>query len=250
MNKNIEKMLLKIKKHSPNIMIGMGICGAISSTILAVKSTPKALILIEDYKKVNNIDECTKKDIIKACWKCYIPSGITCLLSIGFIIGANSINIKRNTLLTAAYSVSEKAFKTYKNKVIDTIGEKKEKEIRDDISKDYISNTPINNVIVADKGSTLCFEPLSGRYFKSDIETIRKSVNILNSNLLQDNYVSVNEFYDLINLPLTDIGNIIGWNSSDGLVELHFSSHITSDGNPCLVINYYTEPKYNYEKIL
>ena len=39
-----------MKKHSPEILTGIGIAGMITTTVMAVKATPKALILLEEKK--------------------------------------------------------------------------------------------------------------------------------------------------------------------------------------------------------
>ena len=61
-------------KHSPEILTGIGVTGMITTTVLAVKSTPKALILIEEKKKELGTDKLTTIEVVKAAWKPYIPA--------------------------------------------------------------------------------------------------------------------------------------------------------------------------------
>ena len=78
---------------------------------------------------------------------------------------------------------------------------------------------------------------------------LRKAENSLNRMLINDVYVSLNEFYYEIGLPPTKIGDDLGWNLYDGgssMVELYFSSQLTADDTPCLVIDYNIAPKYDY----
>ena len=96
-----------IKKHSPEILTGIGVTGMITSTMLAVKATPKALILIEDAKDVKN-NELTTLETIKVAWKPYIPAVVTGIASTACIIGASTVNYKRNAALATAYAISEK----------------------------------------------------------------------------------------------------------------------------------------------
>ena len=49
-------------KHSPEILTGVGIAGMITTTVLAVKATPKALRLIDD-KKMAVFDNLDTKDV-------------------------------------------------------------------------------------------------------------------------------------------------------------------------------------------
>ena len=79
--------------------------------------------------------------------------------------------------------------------MVETIGKKKEQAIRDDIAKDRVTANPVREVVVTDRGSTLCYDSLSGRYFKSDIETLRKTVNDLNRRMRDEMFISLNDFY-------------------------------------------------------
>ena len=59
-------------------------------------------------------------------------------------------------------------------------------------------------------------------------------------------YISLNEFYYEIGLNPISIGDDLGWNIDHGYIELSFSSQLTDDGNPCLVIDYQVTPRYEY----
>lgn len=242
----------KLSEHSPEILTGIGITGLLSTTVLAVKATPKALQLIDEKKEEMNTDELTNTEVVKTCWKCYIPAAVTASVSVACLIGANSVNSKRNAVLATAYKLSESAFSEYKEKVIETIGEKKEEEVRDKIAKGRIEQNPVKNneVIITGKGDVLCYDIVSGRYFKSDVDKIRKAENTLNKKLMNDMYCSLNEFYDLIGLPFTQMGFELGWNINDSLVEIEFSTQLSEDDTPCVVIQYSVLPKCDYQHLL
>jgi len=239
-----------ITKHSPEILTGIGIAGMITTTIMAVRATPKALILIEERKEEIDADKLTPIELIKTTWTCYIPAAITGGLSVICLIGASSVNARRNAALATAYTLSESALKEYQEKVIETIGEKKEKSVRDAIAKDRIDENPVSSreVIITEKGNTLCYDSISGRYFKSDIDKLKKAENELNRRMIEEMYISLNEFYYEIGLNPTSIGDDIGWNIDRGYIELNFSSQLTDDGNPCLVIDYQVAPRYEYNR--
>ena len=241
-----------ISRHSPEILTGIGIAGMVSSTVLAVRATPKAMRLMDEAKEDLKCDELTVKEVIKTTWKCYIPSTLTGAASIACIVGASAVNFKRNAALATAYKLSEEALSIYKEKVIETLGENKEKEIREKVSQEKIDRDPVTSkeVIIAGSGATLCYDTISSRYFTSDMETIRKALNDVNKKLLSQDYVSLNEFYDEIDLDHTKIGDDIGWNTwRDGLIEIDFSSSIAKDGRPCLVLDYTVEPRYDFYKM-
>jgi hypothetical protein len=139
-------------------------------------------------------------------------------------------------------------FRGWSNSIsdVETIGKSKELKMRDEISGDQIKRNPpgTNEVIFTGKGEVMCFDTISGRYFKSDIEQIRKAINELNRGLLSDMFVTLNEFYDAIGLANTKLGDDMGWDIDKGMIDVSFSAQLTEDGEPCLVLNYDVEPKY------
>lgn len=235
-------------KHSPEILTGIGITGMITSTVLAVKATPKALWLLEEAEDIKG-SKLTPMEVVKTAWKPYIPSAVIGLAATSCIIGASVVNVKRNAALATAYAISEQALLTYRDKVIETIGEKKEKEVRERVAQDEVNKKPVVNsqVIVTSKGNTLCMDYISGRYFKSDIDSIKKVVNELNREMTYDNYISLERFYNKLGLEPTKNSHLLGWNLDTGLIELVFSTCLAGD-EPCIVIDYEVAPRYDFDK--
>lgn len=256
MKKEITKSFLSlktaIKKHSPEILTGIGIAGMITTTVMAVRATPKALILIEERKEEIGAEKLEAMDMVKTTWACYIPAAITGTLSVACLIGASSVNARRNAALAAAYTLSESALKDYQGKVIEMFGEKKNEAVKDAVAKDKVEKNPVvtREVIITEKGNTLCYDAISGRYFKSDIEKIKKAECELNRQMLDDMYVSLNDFYYEIGLDSVKLGDELGWNVDSGYIDLSFSSQLASDGTPCLVIDYSVAPRYDYRNLL
>ena len=236
-------------KRSPEILTGIGIAGMITTTILAVRATPKALELLEEQKKEESVDELSSFEVVKVAWKPYIPAMVTCIASTACLIGASSVNTKRNAALATAYKLSETALSEYRDKVVETIGEKKERIVRDKVAEERVKKNPVskNEVIVTGNGKTLCFDPISGRYFMCSIETIKKAENALNKQMLHDisGYVSLNEFYDELGLDHTSVGNDLGWNTNQ-LIDIDFSSQLNDNGEPSVVLDYLVAPKCDY----
>ena len=246
--KSVERVLTK---YSPGILTGIGITGMIGATFMAVKATPKALYLIETKKEEAEVEELTSVETIKTCWKCYIPAALTTVVSAACLIGASTVSAKRNAALATAYSISEAALREYQEKVVEVIGEKKEKAVRDAVAKDQIERDPVTKsevVIIDSNSNTLCYEPLSGRYFKSTIDKIKKAEIKLDRQMIQEMYVSLNDFYWEIGLDGTDLGDKMGWNLSKGYMDLSFSSQLADDGTPCAVIVYGIPPVYDYQR--
>lgn len=253
----VKKTQAIMAKRSPEILMGVGIAGMITTTVLAVKATPKALALIEEEKlrkyKETEDDTITKVDALKVAWRPYIPATITGAASIMCLIGSSSVSARRTAALAAAYQISETALTEYREKVVETIGEKKEQLVRDKVAKEKIEKNPVSKseVIITNDGITLCFDPVSGRYFKSNIERIKRVENTLNKRMLHDitGYISLNEFYDELGLEQTSIGDDLGWNV-DNLIDISFSSQIADNGEPSIVLDFRVAPKYGYSKYM
>lgn len=242
-----------VLKHSPEILTGIGVAGMITTTILAVRATPKVMNLIEEEKQELEKDKLTVAETVKVAWKPYIPAVVTGMSSVACIIGGCSVSTRRNAALATAYQISRNALADYKSKVIETIGEKKERTVRDKVAEEKIEQNPVSKteVIIAGKENTLCFDAISGRYFKSNMDKIQKAVNDLNYRMIGgEMYISLNEFYAEIDLPEIKQGDELGWNINNGQIELNFSSQIADDGTPCIVVDYMVEPRYDFSKLL
>lgn len=263
-----------ISKNSPTILTGVAVAGLVTTAILGIRATPKALAIIDEHvwrkyeEEVDNPDEIsfaewlgvdtngyswkdrtnylTKREAIKLTWKTYLPTFAVGAATIACIIGANHISLRRNAALASLYGLTEAAFKEYQTKVVETIGKNKELKVRDEISADRVKNNPpgTNEVILTGRGPVLCFDSLSGRYFRSDIEQIRRVVNDLNRDMLSDMFLTLNELYYALGLAGIALGDQMGWDIDKGMVEINFSTQLTEEGEPCLVLNYSVEPKY------
>lgn len=236
-------IVTKATEKSPEILVGMGLAGMLTSTVLAVKATPKALdILAQEDEDLTNLEK------VKKTWKCYIPATIGYCTSAACIIAATSTHNKRNAMLAGAYKLSESALLEYRNKVVEVVGEEKEKEIRDSIAKDRVEDRPV--ITCLGKDDYLCYDMLSGRYFKSDIDKIQKAVNDMNYKLLNDNILSLNEFYYELGMKGTDIGYEQGWDISKGMIEVSFSSIISENDEPCIVMYFDNPPQYGFDRFM
>lgn len=242
---------LTFAKHSPEILTGIGIAGMVSATVLAVKATPKAIKFINQAENEKNAD-LTKTETVKACWKVYIPAMATGAASIVCLIGASSVNAKRNAALAAAYTLSDTALREYKEKVVETIGEEQAQVIKEKVTEEKLKKDPVTKkeVYITDKGDVLCYDTISGRYFTSNMDQIEKSVNILNRQMLNEMYISLNDFYAEVGLSRVPIGDELGWKLDDGMINVDFDTHIADNGKPCLVVEYNITPKYGYDRFM
>lgn len=251
--KNLSKVVKGVRlatvKHSPEILTGIGIAGMITTTIMAVKATPKALDLLAEVKDDHAEDTDKKaygKDILTKVAPVYIPSLIIGGLSTSCLIWASSVNYKRNAALATAYALSESALKEYQEKVVETIGRKKEEEVRAAVVKDRVDRDHSENreVFITGSGETLCYDPLSDRFFSCNPEKIKRVENRLNREMRYEMYVTLNEFYDEIGLHHTDLGESFGWTIDNGYIDIEFVANKTPDDKPYLALQYDVKPDY------
>lgn len=251
LNKVFNKTSLKVKKHSPEILVVGGIIGAVTSAVMACKATTKLSGIIDeskeqieqihDYVDENGFSEKytendSKKDLaivytqtgVKLA-KLYAPAIILGVLSITSILASNNILRKRNAALAAAYAVVDKGFKEYRSRVIERFGEKVDKELKYNIKAKEIDVTTVDEngnektekqlVDVVDDPNE--FSPYARIYddgnigWSKDSELnlmfLNKQQNYANDLLQKRGYLFLNEVYDMLGFPKTKAGQIVGW---------------------------------------
>lgn len=242
----VKQGMLAIQKNSPYILTGFGAAGVIGTAIMTGYSTLKAYGIICDKEYEDwDPDEWNEhkkhpwKNRIKWTWKCYIPPVLMGASSIGCIIGAQSVNSQRYAAIASLYSLTKDTLTDYQAKVVEKIGEKKESQIRDEVAQERINRNPVKDstVIITGKGESLCYDSLSGRYFKSDIETLRRLENDFNHDLMGHMWVSLNDLYFAMGIPGVKMGEELGW-TVDELIEFKFSTMLSDDKQPCIVLDY------------
>lgn len=256
--KGVQGLWQAAGKHAPMILTVVAAGGAISSVVMAVRATPKAMILMEQKKKqiakehdipLEEVD-LTLQETVQAAGKCYIPSMALMAVSIGCMFGAAHINNQRQLGWAALYSATKKASEAYERQVIEHVGKEQNDQIRQKVVEQDLKDHPVSkcHVVETGRGPYLCYDTVSGRYFMGDIENIRRVVNDLNQNMIGGcMYISLNEFYQELGLLPIDLGWETGWNVDD-LIEIQFSTMMSDDGRPCLTLQYLTKPRYDFNK--
>lgn len=244
-----KRLVRSLQQNSPAILTGLAVTGVGLTVVLAVKATPKALEELELEKEDAGQANLPVKTVVRATWRPYLPSAIAGSATIACIIGAHRIGVRRQAALLGAYTLVDTAFRNYKDEVLAQIGEAKERKIVDAVAQKQVDNVPPNSqVIVLGKGDVLCLDGLTGRQFKSDYETVRRAVNDVDTEILQNLYCDLNRFYELVGLPRVDIGDALGWNV-DHRPELVITTAPNECMQPCLVINFRYPPIADYGRI-
>lgn len=251
MKKNVLKQIKPfISKYEPEILMSMGLCGMIFSTVSAIKGTIKAVRLIDAKKEVENKKSLAFKDIFKATWKCYIVSVISTAISIPCIVTGNRVSSKRNAALAAAYTLSEAALQEYQEKTKEIAGEKKEQQIHEAVSQETVNKTyQKSGIILTGDGDCLFYESITGRYFKSNWNKILNAANVLNAEAINNmsGYVTLTDWLNELGLSKTEVSDELGWtvsNGANGLIKVTVDATITEQNIPCGVIHYVNRPTH------
>ena len=242
-----------VRRNDTFIMTIIAVSAGVGSTLSAIGATIKATNKVKEYKEINGIEDSEPlplKDVAKISWHLYIPTIFLGASSVACIIGSHKLNDRRQAALASMYSITETAFKEYKEKVVETLGEKKAQVINEETQKELAKKHKYDErtVVFSDFGETLFLDSYSGRYFKSDIEKIRKTQNALNHKILTTfgNNATVNELYSALGLDTIPVGDELGWNS-DKLIDLEFTAAIQEEtGRPYIIMSHGNFP-YNYE---
>lgn len=262
MKSEIAKKALKFASdNSPTILTSIGVGGVITTAILAAGGAYQASrIVLEEQAFLDKqptpstmngqpAHQLTRKEKAQLTWMYYLPAVGSVVLTCGAIIGANRVADNRTAAMAAAFTVSEKALVEYKDKVVETFGKTKGNRVQDAVMQDRVANTPVpQNLVVMTGLKQLCFDSWSGRYFHSTMEDLKKAMNDLNHRILSDNYASLTDFYNLIDLESTSGSDDIGWNV-DKLLDIHFSTCISPEQTPAISMDYRVEPIRGFHRV-
>lgn len=244
----------QIVKHAPGILCGFGTGGVGLALVLMAKKAPDAKKdfdaekakweATEDKEKRNKADYIFKLVRIGAQHYWVVISVATGAVLCFWL--ANRINFKRLMSALTALGISTKGKEELEEKIKELDGEKHLQKIKDEIDADRIKNDPPvqDKIIDTGLGTHLCYEAITGRYFYSNIERIKRAVITCRDYLQKDGYLSVNDWFCELNLDTTDLQLCWTAESIDEVndFDIETSSQLTPEGVPVLVIRYQTNP--------
>lgn len=267
---NIKNIFAAVKhgavKHSPTILLVMGIGGMLTSIVWAVKETPKALEAVEEKKKEVYKDKgadidssslaLTPKQTVQATWRYYVPSAIIFAVSTVCLIGGHRVSIKRNAALASMYALTETTLRQYKDAIAEHVEPEVKEKIEETVAQKQMQKAPDPRdcyIYNLNPDGVLMMEPITGQMFRCDKETVRAAANDIKQDMLNDGFAgtaTLEDFLDKLELGIpSDVKSQIGWNiGGNCLDDISFSAQIAANGDPCLVLKYDRPPIYNYDK--
>lgn len=233
-----------LKRNASTILTCIGSAGVIATSVMAVKETPKALVLLENAKEEKG-EELTKLEAVKIAGPVYIPSIIVGMSTIACIFGANILNKRQQAALISAYTLLDNSYKEYRNKVVELYGEDADEHVRKEIAKDKYEESDIET----EDNKLLFYDEYSMKYFNSTMEDVIKAEYEINRILAERNGAFLNEFYDLLKLPQTNCGDVLGWSTYELMestlkpwIDFNHRKVELEDGMECYILEIVTDP--------
>lgn len=268
--KEANKIPVVADKNAPMLLMIAGIGGLAATVISAVKATPLAIDKMDDeiadryengeieYEElpmsVNKSDmtyrfeELGPKQIVKSCWKCYVPTVILGALSISAFIGSYKISTARLTAMTAMYEFTANAYDRYRRNVAKASPKtdvKATKASRDE----QVKEIPESKFEGAPEGKEVCIDLFTGNVFYSTREDVLAAVSKMKDRFLSgEMFISLNEFYDEVDANHVEVGDDVGW-TPETYLDVQFDSTLRN-GKPCLTIGYFANPRFDYRDIM
>ena len=236
------------KRNASTILTVVGGIGVVATSVMAVKATPKALILLEKAKEEKG-DDLSILETIKVASPSYIPAITVGVSTIACIVGANILNKQEQASLISAYGLLDNSYKLYKDKVLELYGNDADMHVKSEISKDMYEEAEIFG-----DDNDLFFDFYSMRYFESTPEAVQIARYNINRKLATQNYCTVNDWYEYLGLPPIEGGDRIGW--STGMISdcywaywLDFNEEKVTmdDGLECTILVMQSEPTVGFE---
>lgn len=250
LNRSFHRTGLKLKKYSPEILVTVGVVGAVTGAVMACKATTKASAILDEAKdRMDSIKEVAetpelegqyteedrKKDMAIVYTqtgvelaKVYGPAVLVGAASIGCIFASTGIMRKRNVALAAAYATVDKGFKEYRGRVIERFGKELDRELKYNIKAKEVEEIKKNEdgteEIVKTTVHTAEFSETSeyARFFDEgcigwekdpelNLYYVRTQQAYANDLLKARGHLFLNEVYDMFGIPRTKAGAQVGW---------------------------------------
>lgn len=233
--------------NSPAILTGIGAVGTAATAYLTGKASFIAAQLIHDAQHDEDLKETghdlTKREKVELVWKEFVVPVSAGTITIASIVYANRVSTKRAAALAAAYTLSDKAFGDYKEKVVEKLGIKKEQAARDELAQEKVDKNPSskNQIFVTGNGDVVCYDLYTGRYFNSSMESLRKAENEVNLYVIHNGRARLNDLYNHLGLSNIKMGDEVGW-TPDRPLDIEYSTTMTDDSRPAISIDYQVTP--------
>ena len=251
----LHKSTSYLRRSSPTILTCVSAVGVVATAVMAVKATPKAIILLEEAKDDKG-EDLTKLEIVRTAGPVYIPAALIGLSTIACIIGIKVLSKRNQASLASAYAMLSESYKRYRKAANTVYGEDADSKIVAQMAKEVYVHADGYSVyssdLDADSEKILCYDLFSKRYFTTTMAAVINAQYHVNRNLCLRGYSDLNEFYEFLGIDKIDHGDEIGWSMDElaegGIMWLDFDNCYTKmdDGMECCVISALSDPNKFY----
>lgn len=253
------KLILWGHAHSSALYTAVGVSSGLGAVISGIAVTPENTRRLDnerDERARLGIPEMTFWEKAKMIGPSYIPCALLFATSATCII-LNTLKEERKiATLAGLYSMSEKSFEEYREKVKEMFGERKESKVRDEVAADKARLCGDQTVYISTgDGNYPCLDAWSNTKFRSSQIAIENARIAILDRLRQEMYITLEDVYyemhlpvrrNTDGLPMVDRSDI-GWSQDDHL-EFHYTYQPDSNGEPMMVITFYPSPHPNFNK--
>ena len=241
MNKPLNTLKMFVKKNGPTILTCIGSIGVVVTSVMAIKATPKAIVLLEDARAEKG-DDLTKFEKFMVAVPAYIPTMIVGASTIACVFGANILNQRKQAALMSAYALLDSTYKEYQSKVVDLYSKEADSQVKKEIAKDkYLDDDKLVG------NDALFYDEFSGRYFESTNAKVLKAEYETNKKISEHRGVCLNDFYCALGLEPTRYGDRLGWSVNDLSLDFRHEKFILDDGLEGCIITFMQEPILGFE---
>lgn len=235
-------------EHGPEILTGLSVAGTINTAVLASIATVKATREVDEYEINHEYLEDRKERWVqrgKLTWRLYIPTLISGTATVAMIICSNRLSVKRQAAVASALATTQQYMQRYRDTVEEVISKDEVKTVNEKFVEETRHHNPIPkaDLIHNAGGDDLFLETISGRWFRSDMTSVREAIVSANEQIINDSgYASLNDLYDMLNIPQTAQGDYIGW-TTDHKIMVNYTPVISPDGRSGIALDYRSFPK-------
>ena len=220
-----------VSRNASDLLLIGGVGCILTGGALAIRKTPEAVLILDRKKKESNLEK------VKAVAPLFIPAVGFTVVGIVQIVCSRNITKNKIAAITTAYTVTETAYKTYRDKVKEYVEPEQYEDIEREFVRETVKRNPNNKETINISGNkVLIYDNSADRYFEGTLNEIEKAVNTLNKRLRNDMVITMNEFYSEIGLNPTKTGEYLGWKIDKDEIEIYTSSGIADDGRPYIML--------------
>lgn len=242
-------------QHSTTILKWTAVVGVGATAYTSGKAAISASKKLEELEYTSD-HKPTKRDQAKCIAKDIIPPVIMATTTIACIIALDKVHVRNSAALAMACTALSHKYTDLSETMVEELGKRKTETLKDKaaqkrVTKDWEEVGECGlNVIRTRFGNVLFKDCFTGRYFYSSYEAVDDAIIKLTHELQNDCiYVTLNRFYDLLEIPTTDAGDNWGWDithiadTHDGKTTIEiFHNRTTQTPDPwclpCTVIDY------------